>query len=197
MKKLYLFHIVDEYVDYLRNEGDPNVLYHVHSDYRHERVYVGPFLIENLNYYAPFSSIKSHDLIQLENGIMVKPNSPIAHRIVDERGYIISKIKFSHMLPVPDPFLRKFFINEMDHNDPYYKKLSFLAFYCKNHSYDLLNNAMSAFYQKLYWQDYPKIIDIHKLKIMSLNYPKQLNTYAASEKSNKTDIVFNTFDFER
>lgn len=196
MKNIYLFHVVDEYVDYLRNYGDKNVLFHVHSDYRHKRVYVGPFVIENIAFYAPFSSIKNHDLIQLEHGIQVKPNSPIAHRIVDDRGHIISKIKFSHMLPVPPQFLKKFYINEMDPEDPYYKKLSFLAFYSKKNSYDLLNNAMSAFYQKLYWQDYPKIIDIHKLKTMSLDYPKYLDKYVSEEPAKPMAKKGIIIDFE-
>lgn len=164
--KLRLYYVDDEYTDLLRLHGDHNVLNHVSATYVHKRVYVGPFYIDNYVYYAPFSSIKTTDFVNYDNEDTPKESSVFVHRIMGNDGRLFTKIKFSHMLPVPDDFVTEINIRTIDAKPNYLNKLAFMAWYIKQNKFDLNERALAIYSKKLDNVQHPNIINFPRLNFL-------------------------------
>jgi hypothetical protein len=153
--KLMLFHIKDEYVEFLRNYGDQQVLYNENAVYHHPRPYLGPFMLNGYRYFAPLSSIKPYDL-QMENGVLIiKPSTNYIERIVNFSGMPIGKIKFTHLIPVPKEGLIAFNIHELTYSPAYISSLATEAKYCSNHE-ERLKKMANVVYEELSVNPYGK-----------------------------------------
>lgn len=161
--KLRLYYVDDEYTDLLRLHGDHNVLNHVSATYVHKRVYVGPFYIDNYVYYAPFSSIKTTDFVNYDNEDTPKESSVFVHRIMGNDGRLFTKIKFSHMLPVPDDFVTEINIKTIDAKPHYLDKLAFMNWYIKQNKVELIDRAHLIYEKKMNNITHPNIINFPRL----------------------------------
>lgn len=118
---LKLYSVSDCYISYLRSEI-PNV-YDSHVNHRtHTRKYVGVLVfIKGFNYLIPLSSPKPSDF---EDNGSIKPSTLTILRIIKRkkrRTKLLSTLRISHMIPVPESELAFYDANK--ENDNAYKEL--------------------------------------------------------------------------
>ena len=105
MKKITLFTVDDNYIDYLR-QYDSKVLKHSGEDYTTSRKYLGVlFEINGFKYLAPLSS--PSETYDFKDGIIRKSLIPII-RMVSE-NQLLGTIKLGCMIPIFDENLISYY----------------------------------------------------------------------------------------
>lgn len=103
---LRLFTVDDEYIKELRDNVDSHVFANLDPRYNYSRKYIGVLLeINGYSYYAPLSSPKASDYIELKGKRVIRNSILPIIRMVEtnENGKrsLLGTIKLSNMLPVP------------------------------------------------------------------------------------------------
>ena len=124
------FYYVDKnYLSYLRNYETKVPLQNYNS---HDKFYCGVVLsIGNVKYYAPIS----HDTTKQQTSFLIY-----------NKGKVISSIKFSFMIPVPNKCLTKIDFNTIAINDLNYANLLRAEYnYCSAHEQEINKKAMAVY----------------------------------------------------
>ena len=123
---LKLYMVDDEYIKDLHDNVDKHIFANVDPRYNHTRKYLGILLIINgFSYYAPLSSPKPSDYMQLNGNSVIRNSIPPIIRMVetdqDGKRSLLGTIKLSNMIPVPKD---KLMLYDLDNeSDEHYKNL--------------------------------------------------------------------------
>lgn len=127
---MFAFYYVDKnYVNYLYQFDSKVPTLNYDS---HDKFFCGVVLtINNIKYYAPVS----HDTQKQQTNFLIK-----------HKGNVISSIKFSFMIPVPDYALTKMDFNEIAKTDNKYADLLRTEYsYCSSHKKEIMAKAASVY----------------------------------------------------
>ena len=112
MKKMYLYNIEDDYIDYLRT-FDNKVMSTKRENRKYERKYIGVlFEIGEVKYFAPLSSPKKKHFTMSDAVDFIK---------IQEKDKLYGVINLNNMIPVKNEVLKKVDINGEE--DAKYKQL--------------------------------------------------------------------------
>jgi len=175
MKKLKLYHVLDDYINYLR-KFDRKVFLNKEEERRRDRKkdrkYLGTVLhINNFKYFVPLSSPKESDYIMMGGKKEIRKSViPIMRIVVKDKSgndELKGTIKFSNMIPVPDRALIKYNVkNEVDEDYKILllKEISFI----NSNSVSIIKNA--------------QVIYTQKIKKYSINYLKDTVEFSLLEE---------------
>jgi len=151
MRKLKLYHVLDDYINYLR-KFDRKVFLNKEEERRKERKYLGTVLhIHNFKYFVPLSSPKESDYILIDGKKEIRKSIiPIMRIVVKDKSgndELKGTLKFSNMIPVPDRALIKYDLkNEVD--EDYKILLTKEIFFINSNSVSIMKNAQVIYTQK-------------------------------------------------
>ena len=154
MKKLKLYTVDDDYIEYLK-KYDRQIVFSKGDDYVTSRKYIGVVLkIKEYNYFAPLSSPKESDYYYKQGKRLIRKNIIPLIRLVDSKGSLLGKIKLNNMIPVPDSCLTLYDIdNEPDRK--YHDLVADEIISIRRQRDQILKNARILYNQKT--NNYPGI----------------------------------------
>jgi hypothetical protein len=110
------FYVNEKYVDFLRKH-DKNVMWLKHPRYKNEKFVIGVvFKFNDINYYAPISSIKDHQ-ISVDEYSLTDFYSGLSFPIIlnnHGKDEIVASIKFNYMFPVHHKDFRGVYTKDFD-----------------------------------------------------------------------------------
>jgi len=148
MKKLKLYTITNDYIEFLRI-FDSKVMLNKNA----QRKYLGTVLsINNFNYFVPLSSPKDSDYM-IENGIkkIRKDTITITRMVLENEQHepeLKGTLKFSNMIPAPDEVLTYYDINNERNKNYKILVIKELLFIHKN-TEKIIKNAKILYTQKI------------------------------------------------
>ena len=148
MKKIRLYTVKREYIDYL-SQFDNNIMHSDGENYKSERKYIGIVLsIGEYNYFAPLSSPKDSDYFYKNGKKHIRKSIVPIIRLITQEGILLSKVKLCSMIPVPSDCLTLYdYDNERDIK---YKTLIAKEIICLRKQKDLIfKNAQILYNQKI------------------------------------------------
>ena len=148
---LKFYSVDDSFIKDLHDNVNNHVFVNNNPKYHHSRKYIGLVLsINGFSYYAPMSSPKNSDYIEIKGKRMIRNSIlPIIRMVeVDSNGQksLLGTIKLGNMIPVPESKLINYDLNnEQDLN---YKALVLKEKRFINRHKELITTYAEALYNK-------------------------------------------------
>jgi len=156
-----LYSISDEYIEFI-SQKYPRVYSNKEDHRTHSRKYLGIVLeIEGQKFYAPLSSPKKHDYVEIDGKRVIRKDSIIVVRIVSEKygkEELKGTIQIGTMIPVPDSEIALYDVDA--EQDREYKDLVLEELiYIRKNAKRIQKNARILFSKKRAGNKDNKVID--------------------------------------